>query len=137
MLSICKHASSTAQFPLPYSPCRWKQLILMFPNVFSSMMTVTVQASSILQEIKWQNLSSVLMVFTGQESAKFNAIQDGRKGKAQQVPILNFLNTFWLLVFIFLPHCSKISGSYLVPVPNYWRSTKTTPQNQFSEQICI
>ena len=35
--------------------------------------------------------------------------------------------TLWLLVSTLLPHWSKISWSYLVPVPNYWTWTKITP----------
>ena len=38
--------------------------------------------------------------------------------------------TFWLLVLTLWPHWCKISSSYLVPVPNYWFWTKTTPQKK-------
>ena len=36
--------------------------------------------------------------------------------------------SFWLLVLTLLPHWCKVSRFYLVPVPNYWTWTKTTPQ---------
>ena len=39
--------------------------------------------------------------------------------------------TFWLLVLILLPHRCKILSPYLVPVPNYWTWTKTTPQKKW------
>ena len=35
---------------------------------------------------------------------------------------------FWLLFLALLAHWRKISSLYLVPVPNYWTSIKTTPQ---------
>ena len=44
------------------------------------------------------------------------------------------------LTFSFNPliDCCKISSLYLVPVPNYWTWTKTTPQkSDFSGQILI
>ena len=47
-MSICKHASSAAEFPFPPSV---KTGDLMFQNIFSSMIMVTIQ------------------VFTGRESA--------------------------------------------------------------------
>ena len=42
--------------------------------------------------------------------------------------LLVLIKIFWLLVLIVFPHWCKISVSYLVPVPNYWTWTKTTPQ---------
>ena len=38
---------------------------------------------------------------------------------------------FWLLVLTLSPNWCKISRPYLVPVPNYWTWTKTTPQKCF------
>ena len=38
--------------------------------------------------------------------------------------------TFWLLDLALLEHWRKISNLYLVPVPNYWTSTKTTSQKK-------
>ena len=38
--------------------------------------------------------------------------------------------TFWILVLTIFPHWCKISSLYLVPVPNYWTWTKTTPQTK-------
>ena len=49
-------------------------------------------------------------------------------GKAEKPTI----ETFWLLVLILLPHWCKISRPYLLPVPNYWTWTKTTPQKKCS-----
>ena len=37
---------------------------------------------------------------------------------------------FWLLVLTLLTDWCKISSFYLVPVPNYWTWTKTTPQKK-------
>ena len=37
----------------------------------------------------------------------------------QKGPLLVPLNTFLLLVLIYLPHSCKMSGPYLVPVPDY------------------
>ena len=40
--------------------------------------------------------------------------------------------TFWLLVWTPLIHLCKILRLYLVPVPNYWTWTRSTPQkNRF------
>ena len=36
----------------------------------------------------------------------------------------------WILFLSLLPLLCKISSSYLVPVPNYWTWTKTTPQKK-------
>ena len=36
--------------------------------------------------------------------------------------------TSWLLVLTVLSHWRKISRPYLVPVPNYWTPTNSTPQ---------
>ena len=36
-----------------------------------------------------------------------------------------------LLVLTLLPHWCKISRLYLVPAPNYWTCTKTTPQKRW------
>ena len=43
--------SLTAQFPLPYFPIS-KKTELMFPNILSSMMTVTIQVTALLQAMK-------------------------------------------------------------------------------------
>ena len=37
---------------------------------------------------------------------------------------------FLTFSFNLLPYWCKISGSYLVPLPNYWTWTKTTPQKK-------
>ena len=43
-----------------------------------------------------------------------------------------------LLVLNILPHWCKISSLYLVPIPNYWTWTKTTPQkSDCSGQILL
>ena len=52
MLSICKHLSSTTQSPFPYSPVGKKTADLMFPNIFSSMVKVTIQVTLTLQALK-------------------------------------------------------------------------------------
>ena len=124
-MSICKHASSAAHFPLPYFPVG-KKADLMFPNIYSSMVTVTIQVTSTLQSKKqWNLYFFLLMVFC---QFTFNPIQNGRRGEVQKGSLLVSCNTFWLLVSILFPHSRKISGSYLVLKSNYWTWTKTTPQ---------
>ena len=39
--------------------------------------------------------------------------------------------TFWLLVLTLLSHWCKTSRLYLVPVLNYWTSTRSTPQKNW------
>ena len=38
--------------------------------------------------------------------------------------------SLWLIVSILFPHWFKILRPYLVPVPNYWTWTKSTPQKK-------
>ena len=38
--------------------------------------------------------------------------------------------TFWSVVLILLPHWSKISRPYLVPVLSYWTWTKSSPEKK-------
>ena len=71
----------------------------------------------------------------------FNPIQDGGGGKKTPYqfftdnPVTSTnegLRPQYILTFglTFLSHWCKISRSYLVPVPNYWTWTKTTPQKK-------
>ena len=47
--------------------------------------------------------------------------------------------SFWLSFLTLLPHWFKVSRPHLVPVPNYWTWTKSTPQENcfFFCQILI
>ena len=99
--------------------------------MFSSMITVTIQVTSTLQSMKQWNLSFFfLMVFTGRESVNSLSTLFRMGGGSGKGDVSR--NTFWLLILILFPHSCRISGSYLVPISNYWTWTKTTPQkNRF------
>ena len=139
VLSICKHASSAAEFPFPYSPVG-KTTDLMFLNTFSSMMTVTIQVTSTMQLMKqWNLYFSLFMVFTGRKS--FNSLSTLFRmagGKSAKRFPASYPQHFWLLILIIFTQSCKISGPYLVPVLNYWTWTKATPQKiSFAGQIHI
>ena len=72
-MSICKHASSTP--PVPKSV---KTVNLMFPNLFSSIITVTMQFISTLQSMKLLNLYFFfLIVFTGRRTVSLFHLYSG------------------------------------------------------------
>ena len=70
----------------------------------------------------------------------FNPIQDGGRGQKDPPPPTRFSSVtsanvgispqIFLTLLTLLPHWCKISNSYLMPVPNYWSWTKTTPQKK-------
>ena len=126
MLSIYKHASSTAHFPLPYFPVD-KNSWFLSPNTFSSVVKVTIQVTSTWQAMKqWNIYFSFLMVFTGRESINsFLTLFRMGRGESAKMPLTSFPQ-LCILVLILLSYCCKILGSYLVPVSNYWTWTKTT-----------
>ena len=113
---------------------------LIFQNILSSMMTVTVQVTSTMQSMKqWNLYFSVLLFFTGWRS--FNSLSTLFRmagGKSAKTFTDSYPQHFWFLILIIFTHSCKISGSYLVPVLNYWTWTKTNPQKvSFSGQIHI
>ena len=118
-------------------PDSYKKLILMFPNIFASMVTVTIdnfkvwwQVTSTLNAMKqWNLYFSFLMVFTGRES--INSLWDLWRTRGRGNPRLASLNNFGLLVIILSPHWCKTSGPYLKPVSNYWILTKTAAQKDW------
>ena len=64
-----QNANSRAHFSLPYFHVG-KMSDFNVPNIFSSMITVTIQVTYTLQAMKqWNLYFSFLMVFAGQESA--------------------------------------------------------------------
>ena len=129
-MSICKHATSTAEFPFPY----FSVGDLMLQNIFSNVMTVTIQVTSTLQAMKQLIIYfSFSVVFTGRAcvSSFWTLFRMAGGGSAKRFPA-SFHQHSWLTVLIILPQSYKILGPYLVPVSNYWAWTKTIPlKNRF------
>ena len=110
-LQTCKLNS---RFPLPLFPHREKKADLMFQNIFSNMMMVTIQVTSTLQAVEqWIIYFSFLMVFTGWECVNsfWTLFRMGGGGSAKRF-LPSFHQHSWLLVLIILPHSCKISGPY-------------------------
>ena len=99
-------------------------------------------------EIKMEDVFRKIRVISINETY-FNPIKNGgRRGGGNPSPtsislvvstnVGISLKNFLALVLTFLPHWCKILSLHLVPVPNYWIWTKTTPKKSgFSGQIFI
>ena len=95
--------------PSPILP-QVKTADLMFPRIFSSMITMTIQVTCTLQSMKqWNLYFFFIMFFTGLESVNsLSALfKMGGGGKVQNGSLLVSCNTFWLLVLILFPHSCK------------------------------
>ena len=139
ILSICKHASSTAEFSFLYSPIGKNSWFNVPEHIF--LYDDGFNAGYFHIEVD-EAKKPIFLLFndfdrTGICQFIFNPIQVGRMGKVQKGLLLVSLDTFLFLFLILLRNCCKMSGPYLMKVPNYWPWFKTTPQNQFSRQIRI
>ena len=131
-MNICKHATSTAQFPFLYSPVGKN-------SWFNVLKHILKQVTSTLQTMKQWNLIFLLFSQNGNLSIHFQPYSRWEEGRSAKRFPASFPQYFWLLILIFFPPSCKISGPYLVPVWNYWTWTKTIPQKKigFSGQICV
>ena len=69
---------------------------------------------------------------------QFSSVTSRNVGISAENFLTFIFNPFATLVWNFMPHLCEISSLYLVPDPNYWTLTKTTPQkSDFSGQILI
>ena len=121
-MSICKHASSTAQFLLPYSPIGKNSWFNVPKHIFKynggdkTGDFLTAGNEAMKPKFLLFNVFHRTVIF----QFSFNPWEEGESAK--RFPA-RFLQHFWHLVLIFFPHSCKISGPYLVPVSNYWTWT--------------
>ena len=105
------------------------------PGFFNRLWPRTLFKCFILIEIALKKLTLTLfrMVGGGGKKAPYQFFPETSTNVGISPP-----KTLWVLVSTLLPHCCKISSSYLVPDRNYWTWAKTTPQKSvFSGQILI